>query len=296
MKKWLIVAVFFVAACSNEKRDFDSTGTFEATEIVVSSEANGKVVTLDLQEGEKLEKGQIVGVIDTTQLVINRRMLLQSIELLKSNKPNRELQMAPLYAQMEKLKGDKTRVENLIRSDVANQKQLDDVVSAIDVLQKQIDSQNDALAMNIRSLDEQIALKKIELEQIDDMIAKSFITSPISGTILAKYVNRGEITGAGKPLFKIADIENIHLKAYFTSIQLTDIKIGEKVKVRADFGGGEKREYDGTITWISEKSEFTPKNIVTSGERANMVYAVKISLVNDGYVKIGMYGEVYLNN
>ena len=296
MKKLVIIiaAAFCVVACSKDKKSFDATGTFEATEIIVSSEANGKIMELNLDEGSKLNSGDVVGIIDTNQLDIAKRMLLQGIELLKTQKPNKALQMAPLYSQMEKLRDDKHRVENLLKSEVATQKQFDDIVSAINILQKQIDAQEDALRSAIKSIDEQVLLKQIELEKVEDMLSKSSIISPISGTVLAKYVNRGELTGAGKPVFKIADIDNIYLKAYFTSEQLASIKLGNKVKIKADFGGDQKREYEGTIIWISENSEFTPKNIVTSNERANMVYAVKISLVNDGYVKIGMYGEIYL--
>lgn len=181
-----------------------------------------------------------------------------------------------------------------MKADVTTEKQLDDITSAITVLEKQLDAQRSALGNSLKSIDAQIAAARAQAGQLEEQLAKCRICSPIEGTVLAKYAQAGELAVAGKPLMKVADVNNIHLKAYLVSSQLPQVKLGQKVKVYADFGGDEKREYEGTVTWISDRSEFTPKNIVTSDDRANMVYAIKIAVPNDGYLKIGMYGGIKL--
>ncbi len=286
----LIVLLFL--SCSNGKDNYDATGTFDADEVIISSEVNGAILKFPVTEGSVLSKGEEIGLIDSTQLYLQKLQLLQNIEAVEANRPAINTQVAPLKEQLTKLYQEKTRVENLLKADAATKKQLDDINSSIYVLEKQIAAQENALGNSLTGADAQAAALYTQVAQLDDRLSKCRISSPIDGTVLAKYAQEGELTSAGRPLLKVANMNNVFLKAYLTSSQLADIKLGQEVDVRADFGAGNYREYKGKISWISEKSEFTPKNILTSDDRANMVYAVKIALENDGYIKLGMYGEV----
>lgn len=294
------VALLLIAAwatgCAGDRKQYDASGNFEATEVIVSSEVNGRILSFAAEEGVLLTKGEVVGVIDSTQLHLQREQLASSIRALESSRPNIAEQLAPVEEQLTKQRREKTRVENLMKADVTTERQLDDVTTAIAVLEKQLTAQRTGLHNSLSGIDAQIAAAKAQIAQLEDQITKCRITSPIDGTLIAKYAQAGELAIAGKPLMKVADVNNIYLKAYLLSSQLTDVKIGEQVKVYADFGSGNRKEYAGTITWISDKSEFTPKNIVTSDDRANMVYAVKVAVPNDGYIKIGMYGGIKLNS
>lgn len=294
MKKiaFFISIIIFLSACSNGNNNYDATGTFDAVEILISSEVAGSILEFNVNEGDKLSENQQVGLIDTIQLHLQKLQLLQNIEAIEANRPAVSTQLAPLKEQLVKQQTEKKRIENLLKAEAATQKQLDDINSAIVVLEKQISAQENSLNNSVSGSDAQISALKIQVAQLDDRLAKCRIASPIDGIVLSKYAHKGELTSAGRPLMKIADMDNIFLKAYLTSSQLTNIKLGQEVKVRADFGGGNYRDYNGKITWISDKSEFTPKNITTSDDRANMVYATKISVQNDGYLKLGMYGEV----
>ena len=278
----LLAAVTLLAAggCAGDRNQYDATGNFEATEVVVSSEVNGRILEFPISEGSPVHSGEQVGLIDSTQLHLQRLQVESNILALESSRPDIGEQLAPLEEQLAKQQRERQRVENLMKADVTTEKQLDDITSAITVLEKQLDAQ--------------IAAARAQAEQLEEQLAKCRICSPIEGTVLAKYAQAGELAVAGKPLMKVADVNNIHLKAYLVSSQLPQVKLGQKVKVYADFGGDEKREYEGTVTWISDRSEFTPKNIVTSDDRANMVYAIKIAVPNDGYLKIGMYGGIKL--
>jgi HlyD family secretion protein len=296
MKKLLfpLTIITLLLSCEVNNKTYDAVGTFNATELIVSSEVAGTILKFDIVEGDILKKDEIVGLIDTVQLYLQKEQLLQNINAIEANRPTVTTQLAPLEEQLAKQHKEKERVENLLEADVATQKQLDDINSAIAVLEKQIEAQKKSLNNSVNGVNAQTAVLKTQIAQIEDRLNKCRITVPMDGIVIAKYVNAGELTSAGRPMMKIADMENVHLKAYFTSDQLTNIKIGQKVKVRADFGKGNHRNYDGKITWIANKSEFTPKNIVTSDDRANMVYAIKIAVHNDGYIKLGMYGEVIL--
>ena len=280
----LLAAVTLLAAggCAGDRNQYDATGNFEATEVVVSSEVNGRILEFPISEGSPVHSGEQVGLIDSTQLHLQRLQVESNILALESSRP-------PLEEQLAKQQRERQRVENLMKADVTTEKQLDDITSAITVLEKQLDAQRSALGNSLKSIDAQIAAARAQAGQLEEQLAKCRICSPIEGTVLAKYAQ-----AAGKPLMKVADVNNIHLKAYLVSSQLPQVKLGQKVKVYADFGGDEKREYEGTVTWISDRSEFTPKNIVTSDDRANMVYAIKIAVPNDGYLKIGMYGGIKL--
>lgn len=279
-------------SCSDSNGGYDATGTFDATEITVSGEVAGAVLELNIMEGDKLTKGQQVGLIDSLQLHLQKQQLLQNMEAIEANRPSVDTQLAPLEEQLAKQRQEKARVENLLKAEAATGKQLDDINSAILILEKQIEAQRNSLNNAVVASNAQIAALKTQIAQLDDRLSKCRIIAPADGTVLAKYTQAGELTSAGRPLMKIADMDHIYLKAYIISSQLADIKLGQPVKVRADFGGEVYREYEGKITWISDKSEFTPKNITTSDDRANMVYAIKISVPNDGYLKLGMYGEV----
>ena len=290
---FITVSIIFLAvSCKNGNTDFDASGIFEATEIIVSSEANGKLLQFNAKEGQHVAAGEKLGYVDTVQLHLKRLQLLQSAKSVGSRQLDTSKQIAAIQEQITSLKREKERTEKLIAANAANTKQLDDINSSIAVLERQLAAQQETLESNNRSISEQSSSVGIQVAQIDDQITKSYIVSPITGTVLVKYAEQGEFTSTGKPLFKVADIENLLLRAYITSGQLTQLKIGQKVKVFADYQEKERREYEGTITWISDKSEFTPKTIQTRDERANLVYAIKIAVKNDGMIKIGMYGDV----
>jgi HlyD family secretion protein len=291
-----ILLILLFSACGNKQSDFDATGTFEATEVIVSSEAAGRILSFDIIEGKEVTAGENVGVIDSLQLYLSKLQLMKNISSVESNKPNVSAQVAATREQLLKQQTERTRIENLLKSDAATQKQLDDINSSITVLERQLTAQLSTLNNSVSSLNAQSSALEIQIAQIEDRLSKCVIQSPIAGTILAKYAEAGELATVGKPLFKVADMKHVFLRSYFTSGQLADIKLGQMVTVFADFGGDNRREYRGTITWISDKSEFTPKSIQTKKDRENLVYAVKIAVENDGYIKIGMYGELTMDN
>lgn len=287
-----ITSLIALAACGNKNNDFDASGTFEATEVIVSSEANGKLLQFNVDEGQTLENGKEVGYVDSVQLYLKKMQLLASQKSVQSKSADITKQIAATKEQINKAKYEKRRTENLIKSNAATQKQLDDIDSQIAVLEKQLAAQISTLQKGNTSVTEESSALDIQVAQLNDQLQKCKISSPITGTVLAKYAEQGELATQGKPLFKIADIQNMFLRAYITADQLSHMKIGDKVKVYSDLGEDDRKEYDGVITWISDKSEFTPKTIQTRDERANLVYAVKIAVKNDGYLKIGMYGEM----
>ena len=292
MKRILILAVAIMTACSGSNNEFDATGTFEATEITVSAEQNGRLLRFDITEGMQLKALQQVGLIDTVQLALQARALGATKESIANQRPDLTKQIAATRQQLMKAEMEQQRFENLVKDHAANQKQLDDAISAVNVLKKQLEAQVSALNNTTQSLNSQMNATDIQRLQVLDQLQKCHISTPIAGTVLSKYMEPGEFVTIGKPLFKMADIENMYLRAYITSSQLARVKIGQDMKVFADFGGGDRKEYQGVVTWISEHSEFTPKTILTNDERADLVYAVKIAVKNDGFIKIGMYGEV----
>ena len=287
-----IVLAIGLMGCQRNTEDFDATGTFEATEVIVSAEASGKLIHFRADEGVQLTCGEEVGLIDTVQLHLQKMQLLANRKSVDTQRPDIGKQIAATRQQIAKAEQEKSRVERLLQSNAANRKQWDDWNAEIALLNKQLEAQLSTLQNSTASLNEQSASVAIQVAQVEDKLQKSRIVSPISGTVLAKYAEAGELASVGKPLFKIADVENMYLRAYITSKQLAEIKLGQQVTLYADFGDGERKPFEGTITWISDKAEFTPKTILTDDERANQVYAVKISFRNDGTAKIGMYGEV----
>ena len=296
MKKMMILAstALMLAACGNNEKAYDATGTFEATETTVFAEQSGALLTFDVSEGDSLPMGREVGLIDTTQTWLKIQQLDATKELYQSQKPDMERQIAATRQQLAKARQDEQRYRELVADGAAPSKMLDDAASHVKVLQRQLDAQISSLSTCTRALDKQTAATDVQIDQLRDMLRKCHVVTPVKGTVLEKYVERGEFVSVGKPLFKIADTEAMHLRAYLTSAQLQHIKLGQQVKVFADYGAGQRKEYDGTISWISSRSEFTPKTILTDDERADLVYAVKVAVKNDGFVKIGMYGELKL--
>lgn len=287
-------ALLIVSACGNQTPTYDATGTFEATEVIVSSEAAGKLLQLTVEEGTQLKAGEEVGLVDTVQLYLKKLQLEASMKSVESQRPDLTKQIAATKQQIATAKREKKRVENLLAAGAANQKQLDDWDAQIALFERQLVAQESSLQNSTNSLTEQGNSVGIQVAQMEDQLNKCHIQSPISGTVLAKYAEAGELAAVGKPLFKVGDIDRMHLRAYITSEQLAQVKLGDKVTVYSDYGNSEQKAYPGVVTWISDRSEFTPKTILTKNERANLVYAVKIAVDNDGALKIGMYGGLVL--
>jgi HlyD family secretion protein len=296
MKKITILAsvALMMSACGGNEKEYDATGTFEATETNVFAEQSGALLTFSVNEGDSIEANKEVGLIDTTQVWLKIQQLGATKEVYQSQKPDMEAQIAATRQQLAKAQQEEQRYRELVADGAAPSKTLDDASNQVKVLQKQLAAQQSALSTSTHSLDKQMAATDVQVSQLRDQLRKCHIVTPTKGTVLEKYVERGEFVAIGKPLFKMADTEAIFLRAYVTSAQLQNIRLGQQVKVFADYGDGQRKEYDGTISWISSRSEFTPKTILTDDERADLVYAVKVAIKNDGYVKIGMYGEVKL--
>lgn len=283
------------SACGNGAPKYDATGTFETTEVLVSAEASGRLLYFDIEEGMLLKAGEEVGVVDTVQLYLKKLQLEASLKSVEEQRPDILKQVAATKEQISAAQRERNRVANLLKVGAANQKQLDDAEDQLEVLRKQLVAQNSTLSNSHQSLTWQSSSVGIQVAQVEDQLRKCHITSPITGTVLAKYAEAGELTAMGTPLFKVADTEQMYLRAYITSEQLSQVKLGQKVTVFSDYGTDEHKQYPGVVTWISDTSEFTPKTILTKNERANLVYAVKIAVHNDGLLKIGMYGGVEFN-
>ena len=295
MKVILGLAILIAfSSCGKSTDDFDAAGTFEATEITVSSEAMGRITNFDLVEGQELTENQVVGAIDSIQLYLKKQQLNASSKALNSRKPDIRKQLAAIDQQIETAKTERKRIQNLVTANAVNQKQLDDVNAQIAVLEKQQTALKSSLELTNSSLSGEEEALQLQIDQLEDQLKKCRIVSPIAGTVLTKYAEAGELASPGKALFKVADTKNIILRAYISSDQLTQLKIGQKVQVFSDSGEKDSKQYEGTISWIASKAEFTPKTIQTRDERANLVYAVKIAVKNDGLLKIGMYGNVKL--
>ena len=290
----LVCLSFMIAACGGSEKDYDATGTFEATETTVFAEQSGVLLSFDVNEGDMIEAAREVGLIDTTQTWLKILQTDATKTVYQSQKPDMERQIAATRQQLAKARQDEQRYRELVADGAAPSKMLDDATSQVKVLQKQLDAQISSLSTQLSTLNSQVSTADVQKAQLLDMLHKCHIMTPTKGTVLEKYVERGEFVSVGKPLFKIADTESMYLRAYVTSAQLQHIKIGQQVKVFADYGDGQRKEYTGTISWISSRSEFTPKTILTDDERADLVYAVKVAIKNDGFVKIGMYGELKL--
>ena len=288
----LLVLALAMTACGKGNKVYDASGVFESTEVTVSAEGNGKIMSLDLQEGDRLEAGAVVGCIDTVQLYLSKIQLEASRRAVGSGRLNISRQIAALESQIAKQRQELDRFTKLEQAGASNRKQVEDIQAQLDILERQLAAQKESLQNTNSNVSGQADALEAQMAQLEDRIRKCVITSPVSGTILAKYSEAGELAVQGRALFKVADLDNIRLRAYITADQLTGLKLGQSVKVFADQGTSGRKEYAGTLVWISDKAEFTPKTIQTRDERANLVYAVKIAVKNDGLIKLGMYGEI----
>lgn len=288
----LLVLALAITSCGKGNKAYDASGVFESTEVTVSAEGNGRIMSLDLQEGDRLEAGAVVGCIDTVQLYLSKIQLEASRRAVGSGRLNISRQIAALESQIAKQRQELDRFTKLEQAGASNRKQVEDIQAQLDILERQLAAQKESLQNTNSNVSGQADALEAQVMQLEDKIRKCVITSPVSGTILAKYSEAGELAVQGRALFKVADLDNIRLRAYITADQLTGLKLGQSVKVFADQGTSGRKEYDGTLIWISDKAEFTPKTIQTRDERANLVYAVKIAVKNDGLIKLGMYGEV----
>jgi membrane fusion protein YbhG len=300
------LSFLFLASCNRHKNNFDASGTFEVDETIVSAQASGQIVSFNVAEGQTLPGNSVVGRIDPENLILQKEQVQASIQALNEKTtdvtPQVKLlndQLGVQQTQLNNLFHERTRIENLLKEDAATRKQLDDINFQIEALKKQMDvtrqqihvQETNVATQNRSILSESKPLQK-KADQLQDQLNKTNITNPVTGTVITKYAETGEITSNGKPLYKIADLSGINLRAYVTGAQLPQIKLGQQVTVLVDSGANHYRSLPGTITWISDKAEFTPKTIQTKDERANLVYAMKVKVKNDGYLKIGMYGEV----
>lgn len=303
--RFMLMAVV-ATACNNSEKEFDATGTFEATEVIVSSELGGRIVTLNVNEGDTISANRIVGTVDAVGIELQKEQVEASIGSLNDKTADvgpqvalLQNQLAVQQSQLNNLLHEQKRFENLLKQDAATAKQLDDINAQIDVVRKQmlvtqqqIAVQRNAVSTQNRSILSETKPLQKRVAQLNDQLKRADIVNPINGTVLTKYAEAGELTNTGKALYKIADLRVMKLRAYVTGDQLSQIKLGQNLKVMVDDGKKKYRELPGTITWISDKAEFTPKTIQTKEERANLVYAIKINVQNDGYLKVGMYGEV----
>ena len=294
MKKVIYIAMALLAISCTKEAEFDAQGTFEATEVVVSSEATGRILNFDIEEGMAIAANQAVGTIDSLQLHLQRKQLVAQQSALLASRPDVKKQVAALREQIAKQKTELRRVDNMLRDGAATQKQKDDIKAQIKILEGQLEAQLSTLDKNTSTINGNSVVLEAQIAALDDRISKCRIISPVGGTVLVKYAEAGELASAGKPLMKVANLEDIYLLAYFTSDQLSKVNLGDEVKVVANFGGDERYDYKGRVAWISSESEFTPKTIQTKDSRANLVYAVKIAVENDGRLKIGLAGEVVL--
>ena len=282
----------WMTACENANPEYDATGVFETTEVIVSAQGNGEIMQLTIEEGSEVFPNELLGHIDTIQLSLKRQQLTATLSATESRKLDVNKQLASIRQQIANLKTEQLRYEKLVKANAASQKQLDDINYNLEVLHKQLSATLEQIGSSNSSLSGQSAGIAAQVAQIDKQIEDCLITSPIKGIILSKYAEQGEFAIPGRALFKVGNISDIKLRAYVSAPQLTSLQIGQKVKVYADFGETDCKEYEGTVTWISAEAEFTPKTIQTRDERSNLVYAIKIAVKNDGMIKRGMYGNV----
>lgn len=295
MKKTYIAALaaLMLTACG-EKNDYDATGIFEATTVTVAAETAGKIMEMDVDEGDRIERGSLIAQIDTVIPALQRMQVLSQHAAAKKSVPDLAAQLASVRSQIEHQEHECSRLENLLADGAATQKQVDDAQATLRTLRRQLDGQSSSLGNSRNSIAENAVALRYQAGQLAEQIARCSVKSPLAGTVLVKYAEAGEYATPGKPLVKLADMDNVYLRSYFTAEQLADLSLGQKVTVIADFGGDKRYEYEGTITAIADESEFTPKSIQTADSRANLVYAVKVSVKNDGRLKLGQYGEVRL--
>jgi len=288
----LCLVIMTVDSCNSDEKKGDASGYFETVETIVSAKGNGTILSLDVEEGMQLEAGAKVGQIDSTQIYLTIRQVQEQKGAVLSRKPDISSQTAILKEQLIQANRELQRVENLYTGQAATQKQLDDARSVVAVLNRQLNAQQTTLDKTTASVGKETNPLEMQISLLEDQLRKCRIINPVTGTVLVKYAEPNEMTAIGRPLYKIADLSTLILRAYITTSQLGSLKLGQKVTVLTDLGKEKLSEYEGTVTWISSKAEFTPKTIQTRDERSNEVYAVKIAVKNDGFLKIGMYADV----
>lgn len=293
---WTIALAMVLASCGDKEQKNDATGVFEATETTIAAEQSGTLMAFDVCEGDEIADGKEVGLIDTTQIWLKIKQMGATKQVYQSQKPDMEVQIAVTRQQLDKAKQEQKRYKELVSDGAAPSKMLDDATSQVELLEKQLKAQVSTLNTQLSTLNSQLSTTDVQVSQLMDQLRKCHVIAPVKGIVLEKYVEKGEFVAIGKPLFKMADTKSMFIRAYVTSAQLKNIKVGQKAKVFSDYGNGQKKEYEGVVSWISSRSEFTPKTILTDDERADQVYALKVAVKNDGYIKIGMYGEVLFNN
>lgn len=284
-----------LVACNNNSASFDATGTFEADETIISAEGTGKILSLKIDEGMRLAAGDTIGLIDTLQLHLKKKQFQLSVRAILAKQPDALIQLSTIEEQIATAKFEKDRIEKLLKEDAATRKQLDDINAQINLLERQLHATRSSLSVTTQGLYAETLPLKAQIEQLEDQIRRSVIINPVNGTVLTQYAEENEVTSVGKALYKIADLSTLTLRAYISGSQLASIKTGQQVEVLVDSDKENYKTYKGTITWIADEAEFTPKTIQTKDERANLVYAMKIKVKNDGFLKTGMYGEVKFN-
>lgn len=289
------LALLILYACGGDDHAADAYGNFEATEVIVSAEGTGKLQTFNVEEGVMLQENTVVGSIDSTQLHLKKQQLGANIKAVLSKKPDVGPQLEVIRQQITTQQKEKQRIENLLKANAATPKQLDDINAQIAVLQKQYSSTSSSLQTQISGLQSETQPLEVQIDQVRDQLNQSRVMNPISGTVLTKYVEKGEVVNYGKPLYRIANLSEMTLRVYIGAEQLSQVKLGQQVKVRTDAADGKYRETSGNVSWVASEAEFTPKIIQTKEERTQLVYAVKVKVKNDGTLKIGMPGEIILD-
>lgn len=289
----LLLLLLLCGACTDKSGEFDACGQVEATEVMVSAESNGRIVRLDLTEGDRLRKGMVVGVIDSVQTFLQKQELLRKKANARTKQVDIRRQLASQYERLNNLRVDYERYRILEAKDAGTRKQVEDLASQIAVAEREIAAQKQTYERNNAGIKEEMDLYDVQIAEKEDLLAKCRIVAPIDGVVLTKFAEVGEMATAGKSLFKMADMNQVYVRAYLTTPQLSEVKLGDSLRVTIDDGTKKQRSYTGKLIWIADEMEFTPKNIQTKDERADLVYAVKIALRNDGYLKLGMYAFVH---
>lgn len=289
----IVIIPLLISSCSSTP-DYDATGIFEATTVTLSAETTGRIMSVDVAEGDSVRAGETVAVIDTALLSLQRKQLISMQSASEASSPDIQAQVASMRTRIAHQENECRRIERLLADGAATQKQSDDAQAQLRALRDERDALLSTLSKNRSSISNNAASLQYQREQTEEQIGRSVIVSPLAGTVLIRYVEPGEFAVPGKPMVKLADLDKVYLRAYFTASQLADVRVGQKVTVIADFGADKRYEYPGMVTWIAQESEFTPKSIQTSDSRANLVYAVKVAVKNDGRLKLGQYGEVRL--
>lgn len=292
MKRLFLLLPFtLLAACSSDTQQYDASGVFESTEVVVSAQTAGELSQMNFSEGDTVAAGQQLALVDTIQLSLQRRRLLANLTTVGACRYDVSRQVAAIRQQIATQQKERRRFAQLVSENAANQKTVDDIDAQILLLERQLAAQTETLENTNTGVSGETEALVAQIAQIDDQLRRARVLAPIDGTVLAKYAEQGELAASGRQLYKLADMRHLYLRAYVTAPQLTHLRLGQKVRVFADDGESGRRAYEGRITWIADEAEFTPKTIQTRDERANLVYAIKVAVENDGGIKLGMYGE-----